>query len=184
MWQIVYFRDRNLLCRLKNVLLLLFILFLLKDTKFNIKNRIHFLLTAAPTNWPCEVLIVPERPHSQPIISHKSMRGGKTSDRQRSYCLLIAGVGLLIMFCIPHWSRNLSVEEWIRHNRATYRLSSVCFASSWFYVSSYWLYIVQAQATPHIFPKFLCSHTTSWYVDQYADHAKELNVCCIWAQQP
>lgn len=71
------------------------------------EKMIHFLLFVSPTNWPCEVLIVPEWLHSRPIISHKSTKGGRTSDRWLSYCLLIAGVYLLIIFCIPHRSRNL-----------------------------------------------------------------------------
>lgn len=60
-----------------------------------------------PTGWPCEVLIVPQWLHSWPIISHKSRKGSRTSDRWLSHCLLIARVYLLIIFCIPYWSRNL-----------------------------------------------------------------------------
>ncbi len=71
------------------------------------KKMIHFLLFVSPTNWPCEVLIVPEWVHSWPVISYKSTKGGRTSDRWLSYCLLIVGVYLLIIFCIPHRSRNL-----------------------------------------------------------------------------
>ncbi len=47
---------------------------------FSIKKRDSFP-SLSPTDWPCEVLIVPEWLNSRSIISHKSMKAGRTSDR-------------------------------------------------------------------------------------------------------
>lgn len=85
-----------------------------------------------PTSWPCKVLIAPQWLHSWPIISHKSTKGCRTSDRWLSHCLLIAGVYLLIIFCIPHWSRNLisgGMDQTQRGNQFPPTQLSVVFCS-------------------------------------------------------
>lgn len=77
-----------------------------------LKINIDFFLFATPTNWPCKVLILPDVLHSWPIISHKSTKSSRTSDRWLSYCLLIARVYLLIIF--PSGQETFLVEGWIR----------------------------------------------------------------------